>query len=150
MQALVANLAGIGRVDQDQLHAFSQTLIGQKEAKLVERPTVTAPTLRFVARLLVGSLSDAGQILQGDAGRQRFGSFNDASRNSMIHPTLEPTLTTRQPLQQSTHSAACTACALTGFVLELGSQVGQVVTNLGYGLSIPVLSLRSVSNIGTP
>ncbi len=65
----------------------------------------------------------------------------------MVYPTLEPTLTTRQPLQQLTASPSRTACALTGFVLERGSQTGKVVTHFGDGLPIPVLTVLSVCNV---
>lgn len=108
-----------------------------KQPQLVECPAIAASAFRLVAGLLIGTLSNSRQILQRNAGRKRFCSFNDAFRDIMVYPTLESTLTTRQPLQQLTakdsvplaRTPSRTACALTGFVLERGSQTGKVVTS---------------------
>lgn len=150
VQALMTGLRGMAGVNAVDFHPYSQSLVLDKQPKLVERPTVATSAVRLVAGPLIGTLSNSRQILQRNADRKRFRSFNDTFRNIVIYPTLKATLTTRQPLQQLTASPSRTACALTGFVLELGSQVGTMVTDFGYVLSIPALPFRCVGNICTP
>lgn len=150
VQALVTSLRGITRIDGNNFHASTQSFVTNKQSQLVKSPTVRPSSLRFGSGLLVCSVPNPCQILQGDTRLHRFRRSNDALRNAVIDPGLEPTLTTSQPLQQLTASPSRTACALTGLVLELGSQVGKMITNLGYVLPIPVLTFRSVCNICTP
>ena len=125
VQAFVTHLAGVGRIAHHDLNPCSQSFVVDKQPQLVKCPTVRPPTLSFVAGLLVDALTDACQIFQRNAGLFRLGSLNKTFRAMVIQPGLKSTLTTRQPLQQFTHSTACTACALTGFVLQLRPQVGQ-------------------------
>lgn len=130
VQALVTGLGRIARIDGDNFHASTQGFVPDEQPQLMECPTITASAFCFVSRLLVGAFPNSRQIFQSNTGSNTFCGFNDASRNIVIDPTLETTLTTRQPLQQLTASPSRTACALTGFVLELGSQVGKVIVRL--------------------
>jgi hypothetical protein len=62
VQTLVASLAGVVRVNCNQLHTILHALVAQKQSQLEECPTVRTPPFRFVSGLLIGARSDAGQI----------------------------------------------------------------------------------------
>jgi DNA-binding HxlR family transcriptional regulator len=147
VQTLVAGLAGVGRIDPHNLYSSAQSFVVNKQSQLVERPTIRPSTLSFFAGLLIRAFTDARQVFQRNAGLFELGGLNKTFRDVVIQPGLKSTLKTRQPLQQFTHSTACTACALTGFVLELRSQAGIVVTHFVDALSFPGLSIGSMSNV---
>jgi hypothetical protein len=79
VRALAAAVAGI---DRDQENTCQRSLLAQKGAKLVERPTAQSGTLLFPNRYPV---VDALQLFQGDAALGAFGFGNDLLQDAVIH-----------------------------------------------------------------
>lgn len=72
VQALVAGLAGVGRVDCNQFHAILHALVAQKQSQLEECPTVRAATLSLVPRQFIGALSNTRQVFNRNDSIQQF------------------------------------------------------------------------------
>jgi hypothetical protein len=53
MQALVASLAAIARIYQNQPYPSPQRFVGDKQPHLVKSPAIATPSLGFVAGLLI-------------------------------------------------------------------------------------------------
>ena len=112
MQALVADLRGIGRRDNYHFDTRPHSLVFDKPPQLVERPAIATPPLLTTAGLPVGTPPDAAQVLNSNAGRKRLSCFNDALSDTVVHPSLKASLPARQPLQQLTASPPATAVPL--------------------------------------
>ena len=78
VRALAAAVAGI---DRDQENTCQRSLLAQKGAKLMERPTAQSGTLLFPNRYPV---VDALQLFQGDAALGAFGLGNDLLQDAVI------------------------------------------------------------------
>src|SRR3984885_15237832 len=78
VRALAAAVAGI---DRDQQNTCQRSLLAQKGAKLMERPTAQSGTLLFPNRYPV---VDALQLFQGDAALGAFGLGNDLLQDAVI------------------------------------------------------------------
>ena len=83
VRALPAAVAGI---DRDQENTCQRSLLAQKGAKLMERPTAQSGTLLFPNRYPV---VDALQLFQGDAALGAFGLGNDLLQDAVIHVSSE-------------------------------------------------------------
>lgn len=149
VQTVVASFGSPGRRDQNNHHTCGICLVNQVLSQLVKRPTVRPSTLSLTARLLVCAFSNACQIFKGNGLTMSFSIVNQGFANRVIQPRLKSLLTTSQPLQQFSASSPRTAGALTGLALENPSHLGVVVSNFAYVLSIPVVSIRGIGNIGS-
>ena len=78
MRALAAAVAGI---DRNQQNTCQRSLLAQKGAKLMERPTAQSGTLLFPNRYPV---VDALQLFQGDAALGALGLGNDLLQDAVI------------------------------------------------------------------
>ena len=78
VRALAAAVAGI---DRNQQNTCQRSLLAQKGAKLMERPTAQSGTLLFPNRYPV---VDALQLFQGDAALGAFGLGNDLLQDAVI------------------------------------------------------------------
>src|ERR1700733_15439779 len=83
VRALAAAVAGI---DRDQENTRQRSLLAQKDAKLMERPTAQSGRLLFPNRYPV---VDALQLFQGDAALGAFGLGNDLLQDAVIHVSSE-------------------------------------------------------------
>ena len=104
MQAGMASLTGVSRVNGYQIDTISKTFISNKLTQLVERPTVRASTLSLVPWLLIGSISDAGQVLNGDCRLSLYRPSNDCHTNVVVLPGLISTLFAGEPFQEAFRS----------------------------------------------
>ncbi len=111
VQALMANLAGMARINQNQLHSEFDCLVCQKQPQLIERPAIRSTSLSPRAWQLIGAFPDAGQILQRDSLAASFGALHNPVADSMVHPTLKPPFTSTQPLQKFSAPPPRTPCA---------------------------------------
>jgi hypothetical protein len=59
MQALVADLRGIGRRDSYHFDTRPHSLVFDKPPQLVERPAIATPPLLTTAGVLIGAFSNA-------------------------------------------------------------------------------------------
>lgn len=150
MQTLVARLRRVARVYQNQLHAKLNRLIGEKLPQLMKCPTIRASSLCLGARHLIGAFSDARQVFQRDDLILGSGSLNDAMTDDVVMVLLKALLLARQPFQQIPHSTAGAACALRGFVLELGSQIAVMISNCCDVFAAKTFSFAGDRNVGSP
>ncbi len=150
MQALVTGSTGISRIHSDDLNSCLDCLVREKQAQLVERPTVAASTLCFIARQFMGAFSDARQILHGNRIIQGFSLLHDRLTDSMVQPLLIASLSARQPLQNLPCPAASRSCAFRGFSLERCPDSGKLISNLLDVLPVPSFPLGCNSNVSTP
>ncbi len=149
VQALVASLRRVARVYQNQLHAKLNRFVGKESSQLMECPTIRASSLCFGAWQFVGAFSDARQVFQRDDLIVSSGGLNDAIADDVVMVLLKALLLPRQPFQQIPHSTAGAACALRGFVLELGSQIAVMVANCCDVFAAKRISFRGDCNIGS-
>lgn len=142
MQALMADLARVSRIDSNYLNSSLNSFVLKKLSKLVERPRVRPSALCFVSRLLISSLSNTCQILNSNYCAYGFGLINNGSTDVVVYPCLVSTLSSRHPFQKPFGSF----CA---FRLKRRSHTRKPVPNFCYSTSIPFISLRSTSNVST-
>ena len=102
MQALMTGLTRIPGIDLNNQNPISNPFVLKELTQLVERPTIRATALGFVARLLVGTFSDSGQVLNGDDRIEHPGFVDDFGTDAMVEPSLIAAFPSRQPLQQAT------------------------------------------------
>jgi len=143
MQALMARLACVPRGDSYHFDSRSNTFVFKKLSKLIECPRVGAPTFCFIAGLLIGSISDASQVLNSDKAARLQGILNDCSTNCVVQPRLISSLTPRQPFQDISNSSSIRSCAFRGFCLERSSELGKLISGFGYSSSIPFVPIAS-------
>ena len=65
--ATVTSFRGIARINQSYINAKFHAFIGQELAQLVERPTIAASLFCFRPWQFIGTLSDSGQVFQGNS-----------------------------------------------------------------------------------
>ena len=123
-QTPVAGLRAVGRRRHHNLDPCSGGLVVHKLPQRVERPIVRPSPLDFTTRLLVGTLSNSGQVFQGNKAAGGLCPSNNGLGDVMVHPSLKAPLPTRQPLQQLPASTPSAACALPGLALQSRSQAG--------------------------
>jgi hypothetical protein len=114
----VASLACVSRVERDNFYPFLESFVFQESPKLIERPTIRASTFRFISRLLIGSVSNARQILNRNNGALRLSRFDDFFADVVVQPSLIALLSSRQPFQDISPSPARGSCAFRNFRLE--------------------------------
>jgi hypothetical protein len=147
MQALMAGLAGVPRGDGYYCNTRLNTLVFKKLSKLIECPRVRASTLCFVARLLIGSIPDATQILNSDKATRVHGILNDGSTNCVVQPRLISSLASRQPFPDTSNSSSSSSCAFRDFCLERSSNPRKLISGFGYSRSIPFVPITGYSNV---
>lgn len=140
MQAAMAGLARVRRIDGHQLDSSFQTLVLQELTQLVERPIIGAPTLSLIPGLLVGPVADARQIFNGDGGVSFYRSSDDCCTDAVILPGLISALFAGQPFQESLGSF----CA---FPLSRGPSSGELISNVFGLFAAPFISFRSHRNV---
>jgi len=122
VQAVMAGLRGIARVNQNQLYAKLHRLVGQELSQLIERPTIATSTLCFRPWHRVSSFSDSSQILQSNSLVGQLGALHQTVADDVIYMTLKALLLARQPFQQFSTTTSRTACASRSFLLDIRSQ----------------------------
>ncbi len=145
--ANMACLAGVGRVYKDQLDTRFLTLVGQKLAQLIKRPTIATPTLRFRSWHLVGALSDPSQVFQRNTLVGLLGLLHKSIADGVVAPSLKASFSSCQPFQQLATSPSRTACALGSFFLERRSKLSKMVSDFAYVMSTVGASVRGYCNI---
>lgn len=138
----MAGLRRVARINQNQLHTKLRCFVVEKLAQLIKRPTIRTSSFCFAAGHLVGAFPDSGQVLKSNDLFIVFGISNDAVANDVISVFLKALFLARQPLQQSTNSTPCTACAFRCFLLELCSQITVMISNFCNVFSAKRISIR--------
>jgi hypothetical protein len=131
MVAIVASLAGISRIDKYEAYTMLNRLVYQELPQLEERPTITQSSLFFAARELVSALSNSGQIFQSNSLFTRFCSSYQPVADGVVCQFLKAFFLPRQPFQQFSTSASSTSGASRGFLLDIRSQFGVMISNFG-------------------
>ncbi len=147
MQALVASSRRVSRINQHQSDSSSQTFVSQKLPQLIEAPAIASTSLSLVSRLGVCPVTDASQVFKCYPDFSHLSLLDNAVTDSVVQPSLKPSLLTRQPLQEFSAPAPTTSCAFTGFLLKILSQLSVVISYPVNRFSIPAISCTRVSNI---
>jgi len=147
MVAGMAGLACISRRYGNNLNTRLDALVLKVLPQLIERPTVRASSFGFAARLLIGSLSDARQVLNRNDGAEFLRLRDDLTADVMVEPGLKSPLSPRQPLQDLPRPVASRSCALRGFPLKRCPHPGIAVTHLIDLLPVPSLVGRGAGNL---
>ncbi len=87
VQAVMAGLKRVARIDQNQLYAKLHRLVGHELAQLVERPTVATPPL--MAGQLICALPHSSQVLQCNCLMSHLGSLHQAIADAVIGMRLK-------------------------------------------------------------
>ena len=147
MQADVAHLR---RVRGNEMHHDTGilSLIGDEGSQLGEGPTVATSPLGLLPGLLVGALSDAGQVFQGDSSLRVQGIANQFLADLVVRLALKARFTPRQPCQKLPASAPRTSGAFRGFPLEGRTLAARPITHGGHRLAAPALIIARVGNSG--
>jgi hypothetical protein len=150
MVADVASLAGVGRIDRHQFNTVFQALVAQKHPQLEECPTVRTSPLRLVSGLLVGTFSNACQVLNRNNCVVLKCRQDNKFADVVVQPSLITPLTSRQPLQNLSRSSASRPCALRCFCLERCSYLSEFVSHVLNRLTVPFVALAGYCNITPP
>lgn len=118
MQALVARLASVGRINLYQIYALHHGFVVQKLTQLIERPTIRASTFSLVSRLLVRSFPNTCQVFNRNCTVSLYCTIDNRPTDSVVHPSLESPLSTGQPFQ-TPFGALC------AFRLKIGPDAGK-------------------------
>jgi len=124
----MAHLTCIARVDQDEGHGRCLTLIGQEQAELAEDPRVGPSAFCPIPGLLIGALSDPGQVLTRDSLLRCDRLPDDPFADDVVGVTLEPPFTPRYPFPHGARPTTRAAGALRGFLLNGPADPRVVVT----------------------
>lgn len=143
VEALVACLACVGRVDQNKAYRILDGLIFQELTQLIERPTIRASAFSLVPGFLVGPFFDARQVLNRYCGISLLGAVDDMAADSVVHPCLESLFSTGQPFQ-APFGAFC------AFRLERSPNTGKLISNLLSLFPGPAIPFRRISNVAPP
>ncbi len=131
MVAIVASLASISRVDKYKMYAMLNRFIYQELSQLEKRPTITQSPLFFTAGKLVGTFSNSGQIFQSNSLVAQSRSSYQPVTDGVVYQFLKASLLPRQLFQQFSTSASSTSGASRGFLLDVRSQFGVMISNFG-------------------
>ena len=112
-----ASLAGVTRVNRHNGNASQSSLVADKLAKLREGPGIVQPAL-LAPEPLVSPVSDAGQILQGDACAGNPGFGHDGFADVVVDRPCESRLTTLEPAKATARIAARGSFAFGCFRLQ--------------------------------
>jgi hypothetical protein len=149
MVALVTRLASVSRINKHKLYAMFYRLVSQKLPQLKERPAITESSFFFGAKKLISSFSDSCQIFQANELICNFSFTDYAMANGVVYPFLKALLLTRQPFQQCPTSAPRTARAFRGFLLDLCSQIGVMISDFGNFFTAKFISLGGNNNVSS-
>ena len=111
VQALVAGLTRVLRWHGNYLNSSLDSLVLQKESKLIERPAIGASPVCLTSGLSVCCVSNASQLLNGNNRFLRLGLVDDGSADIVVKPRLKSLLFPRQPFQQLATSTPTATCA---------------------------------------
>lgn len=150
MQTAVAHLRRIGRGHPKDDRTRILSLVGQKPAQLMERPTVTAAPLGFRPWLLIRALPNTRQVFKSNRPAGLYGIRDEGFTDLMVGLLLKPCFPPRQPCQKLPASAPGTSGAFRGFLLESCPQPAIPITDGCQLLATPVLIIAGVGNINTP
>ena len=132
VQALVASLTGIARVNKNQLYTKFHGFIDQELAQLIKCPRISPSAFCFCAWLLIRSLPNSRQIFQSDSLIANFGLLNSAETDDVICVGLEASFFAGQPLQKPSATTPTTPCAFRGFFLDRRSDSCVLISNFSY------------------
>jgi hypothetical protein len=99
VQAFVAHLGSVARVNHYYFDTSSNSLVGQEDSQLIKRPTIRASAFSLRPWLLIRSFSDSGQIFQCNARLTSFCLEHDGFADDMILIHLITPLSARQSFQ---------------------------------------------------
>ena len=150
MQASIAGLACVPRRDGYYFNTRLNTLVLKKLSKLIKCPRVRASTLCFMARLLIGSISNARQVFNSDKATRLHRILNDCSTNRVVQPRLISSLPPRQPFQDISNSSSSSSCAFRDFCLERSSDLGKPISGFSYSSPIPFVPITGYSDVPSP
>ena len=147
MIAFVAHLAGVPRLNKQNLYAVFYGFVYQELPQLKEGPAIESSPLFFRAWLLICSLPNSSQIFQSDKLIFVLSLSYDTVTDSVIYPCLKALFLARQPFQQFSTSTPSAPCAFRGFSLDICSQLGIMISNFGNLFTAKCISIRSNCNI---
>ena len=95
--AAMTGLACIGRRYGNNLNTVLDALVLKVLPQLIKRPTIRASSFGFTAKLLIGALSDARQVLNRNDGVEFLCLQDDLTTDVVVEPGLKSLLSPRQP-----------------------------------------------------
>jgi len=119
------------------------------KGKLIETPTIGAPTFSLVSELAVSPLTYTSQVLNSNDGIASFGILNNDFTDVVVQPSLVSSLASRQPFQRSSTSLASRFCAFADTSLREALTRANLSVASFYLPSIPSVSCRSYCNISS-
>ena len=122
MIAFVAHLAGVPRLNKQNLDAMFYGFVYQELAQLKEGPAIAKSPLFFRAWLLICALPNSRQIFQSDKLIFVLSLSYDTVTDSVVYQCLKALFLARQPFQQFSTSTPSAPCAFRGFSLDICSQ----------------------------
>ncbi len=142
MQALVAGLGRVCRVDKNHRNSSNGSLVVGEHPQLIERPTMVLSSLRFPN---LCPLSDTRKVFKGDSGIQLFGLCYQRLADIVVDPILKSCLSPRKPSQQSSRTASAfgldktsDACVFSSDGLKLATIPVSTCRSAGYCTSAKV------------
>ena len=96
MAALATRLAGIARIDEQDLHASQPRLVLDEHPKLSEAPIGMPCPLALANR---DPAANVLQVFEHKYGLRAFGHANKTGRNVVVHQTLKTRLATGELTQ---------------------------------------------------
>lgn len=99
VQAVVAHLACVGRIYQDQLYPKLNALVAQEKELLIEAPRVASTPLSLGSRQFVSTFTNSSQVFQCDDRIVSFGFVYQPKADGVVYVRLKSSLPTRQPLR---------------------------------------------------
>ena len=147
MQTAMAHLRCIGRWHQNHRDTCQCRLIGHVLSQLEEGPTIPTTPFFLAPGLLIGALTNAGQVFQRNASVGRPCRRDQGLGDDVVCVALKALLCPRQPVQELTAPAPRTPGALRGFALQSCPQSGEAVPTVANVTPIPTLPLAGMGNV---
>src|SRR5918912_3319051 len=119
--AAVAGLAGVLWRHHDKGRARGLRLVGDEGAQLGKGPAVGAPAFGLAARLLVGALADARQVLEGHGAPRLRRACHDGLADDVVPVALEAPLPAGEAFLELSAATPAAPCPLAGLLLMVGA-----------------------------
>lgn len=130
-----------------QPHPKPNTLVEQEFPELEKGPAIASAAFSFGARQLVCSLSDTCQVFNGDRPVSSLSPLDQPIADGVVLVSLKSSFPSTQPSLELPTSSTATSRALGRLLLQRGSHLAELVSNLRYLFATKFLSFRSYNNI---
>src|SRR5919202_301384 len=121
VQAAVAGLAGVLWRAHAKGRPRGLRLVGDDGAQLGKGPAVGAPALGLAARLVVGALADARQVLEGHGAPRLRRACHDGLADYVVPVALEAPLPAGEAFLELPTAPPAAPCPLAGLFLRGGA-----------------------------